>query len=99
MLPTLIDNQSQYLIETLKGLITPASNIKVQAGTMTAYSLHALCFKLGKFKSMEILLEKETGDDLFEAPADIPVRNTLNAYFKYKKLVDIPTNISIKQGF
>lgn len=99
MLPLLIDNQSQYLLETLKSLITPKSAIKVQTGSITAYSLHALCFKLGKFKSLEILLEKETDDNIFEAETDIPARNNLNAYFKYKKLVDIPTNISIKQGF
>jgi len=95
----LIENQTNYLLDTLKNLINPKSKIKIQAGTITAYSLHSLCFELGEFEMLEILLEEETESHIFVADADIPARNKLDAYARYKDLSNLPSNVFIKKGF
>jgi ERCC4-related helicase len=95
----LIDNQSTYFLETIKNIVKPTSKIKVQAGRITAYSLYSLCFELGKYHSLDILLQNEELDYLFVASSDIPARNGLNAHFIFNKLVSLPENINIKKGF
>lgn len=95
----LIDNQSTYFLETIKKNISPKSKIKIQAGQLTAYSLYSLCFQLGKYQSIEILLDTEDLDHLFISSSDIQARNELNAHFIFSDLSSLPNNADIKKGF